>query len=450
MSMTAGPAPLRGLDRFFNRFSRLSPGEGRSVLAFFSYALLMMVSYYILKTIREPLLLTGPSAAIKSYAYAVIALVLVLVVPAYGWLFRRTNKRQLTRAITLFFLLNLLFFFLAGRAGLDIAFAYYVWVGIFAVMITAQFWAFAADSFNVESGKRLFPVIMIGATLGGLLAPSLAGALFPYLGPWALMLIAMVLLSLTIPCVGWARAAVPPGSRGHGSLPGAPEHGGLFGGFSFVFRDRYLLLLAALILLLNWVNTTGEYILAELLVRYADARSSSVPGFVKSDFIASFYGNFFFAVNLVTLLAQAFLVARIIHRIGVRGAVLVLPLIAIVGYGLVAFIPLFSVIRLAKVIENATDYSLMNTTRHALYLPLSAAKTYEGKTAIEGFFWRFGDLAQAGVIYAGLHWFGWDVQQFATLNVALALLWLAVARRAAAHYGVRQQMVSSRLTPDGE
>ena len=48
---------------------------------------------------------------------------------------------------------------------MDIGFAYYVWVGIFSVMITAQFWAFAADSYNVKSGKRVFPVIMIGATL---------------------------------------------------------------------------------------------------------------------------------------------------------------------------------------------------------------------------------------------------------------------------------------------
>jgi AAA family ATP:ADP antiporter len=417
------------------------------VVAFFTYALLMMVSYYILKTIREPLLLTGSSAEMKSYAYAVTALLLLILIPFYGWVFRHTRKQQLTRYVTGFFLLNLLGFYLAGRAGMDIGFAYYVWVGIFSVMITAQFWAFAADSYNVKSGKRLFPIIMIGATLGGLIAPSLSGALFPTVGPWILLLGAMALLALTIPCVSWSRAAVPPGSRSVAPEQGEKEHGGLMGGISLVLTDRYLFLLALLILLLNWVNTTGEYILAELVVRYADEAVAASPDLVKSDLIATFYGGFFFTVNLLTLLFQVFLVARIIRWIGVRGAVLVLPVIAIIAYGVIAFIPIFSIIRVAKIMENSTDYSLMNTTRHALYLPLSAAQKYEGKTTIEAFFWRFGDLAQAGAIYAGLNWFNFGIAQFALGNLFLSLVWLGVAWQVARIYAQKQKVVSDNLAP---
>jgi AAA family ATP:ADP antiporter len=438
MRMAQWPTRFTPLDRFFSRFTDLSPGEGKSVLAFFTYALLMMVSYYILKTIREPLLLTGSSAAIKSYAYAVTALLLLFIIPLYGLAFRNTGKQQLTRYVTGFFLLNLLVFYLMGRAGMDIGFAYYVWVGIFSVMITAQFWAFAADSYNVKSGKRIFPVIMIGATLGGLMAPSMSGALFPSIGPWMLLLLAMALLSLTLPCVGWARAAIPPGSRSYVRNTDEKEHGGLMGGLSLVMTDRYLLLLALLILLLNWVNTTGEYILAELVVRHADAAVAADPEVIKSDFIAAFYGNFFFTVNLMTLLFQVFLVARIILWIGVRGAVLVLPVIAIIGYGLVAFVPIFSIIRIAKIMENSTDYSLMNTTRHALYLPLSAAEKYEGKTTIEAFFWRFGDLAQAGAIYAGLNWFQFGIVQFAMVNIVLSLIWLGVAWQVSRNYTLKR------------
>ncbi|NNJ65623.1 MAG: translocase [Xanthomonadales bacterium] len=436
--MAHWPTRYTRLDRLFNRFSRLRPGEGRSVLAFFTYALLMMVSYYILKTIREPLLLTNSSAEMKSYAYATVALLLLFIVPLYGLAFRHTGKQQLTRYVTGFFLLNLAVFYLLGRAGVDIGFAYYVWVGIFSVMITAQFWAFAADSYNVKSGKRLFPVIMIGATLGGLAAPSLSGALFPTLGPWNLMLAAMVLLALTLWCVAWARQAVPPGSGPEPGRPDAPDHGGLLGGFSLVFSDRYLLLVALLIVLLNWVNTTGEYILAELVVQHAAGLEGAGSDSVRAEFIAGFYGNFFFTVNLLTLLLQVFLVARVIRWIGVRGAILVLPVVTVLGYGLVAFLPVFSLIRVVKILENSSDYSLMNTARHALYLPLSAAKKYEGKTAIEAFFWRFGDLGQAGMIYAGIHWFAFGIPQFAALNAALSLFWLWVAWQAGRHYGERQ------------
>ena len=413
----------------------------------FCYALLMMVSYYILKTIREPLLLTGSSAEIKSYAYAATAGLLLFIVPLYGMVFRRTGKQQLTRYITLFFLANLLVFYFMGQTGVGIGFAYYVWVGIFSVMITAQFWAFAADSFNVKSGQRLFPVIMIGATIGGLLAPKLSGALFPTLGPWTLMLLAMGILALTLPCVGWSRRLIPSGSRSHVPQEGERKSGGILSGFALVFSDRYLLLLALLILLLNWVNTTGEYILAELVVRYADARIAAEPALLKADIIAGFYGNFFFTVNLLTMLFQVFLVARVMRWIGVNGAVLILPVIAVIGYGLIVFVPVFSVIRIIKILENSTDYSLQNTTRHALYLPLSAAKKYEGKTAIEAFFWRFGDLAQAGAIYAGLHWFGFGIAQFALVNMVLAFVWLGVAVAVSRNYTAREQAVSANHPP---
>lgn len=445
--MAHWPSRPTSLDRFLGRFTRLRPGEGRSVVLFSTYALLMMVSYYILKNIREPLLLTGPSAEIKSYAYAATAGALLLIVPLYGLAFRHTGKQQLTRYVTGFFVVNLLLLYLAGQAGMDLAFAYYVWVGVFGLMITAQFWGFAADSYNVRSGKRLFPVIMVGASLGGLLAPWVSGVLFATVGPWLLMLVATVLLALTLPLVGWARAAVPPGSGSIGPLAGEREHGGTFGGLTLVLTDRYLFLMALMIILLNWVNTTGEYILAEMAVRHADAQLAAGQEIVKADFIAAFYGNFFFTVNLLALLAQIFLVARIMHWIGVGWAVLVLPLITLAGYALVAFIPVFTLIRLFKLIENSTDYSLMNTARHALYLPLTAAQKYEGKTTIEAFFWRFGDLLQAGAIFVGLHWLQFDIREFAMLNVALSAAWLAVAWQLSRLHRARKFSISQQHAP---
>jgi AAA family ATP:ADP antiporter len=432
------------LDRFLDRFTRLCPGEGRSVLLFFSYALLMMFSYYILKTLREPLLLTGSGAEMKSYAHAVIAGLLLILVPLYGVAFRHAGKRQLTRGVTLFFMFSLALFYAAGRSGLDIGFAYYVWVGIFGLMITAQFWGFAADSYSVDTGKRLFPLIMVGATLGGLLAPALTGKLFGVTGPWLLMLVAMSLLALTLPLVRRARDAVPPASRAGDLTAAGPADGGAFGGFSLVLSDRYLFLLALLILMLNWVNTTGEYILAELVVREADALTGGDIA-AKGEFIAGFYGNFFFIVNLLTVLAQVFLVARVIQWMGVHRAVLVLPVISLAGYGLVTFLPVFTLLRVVKTLENATDYSLMNTTRHALYLPLSPAQKYEGKTAIETFFWRFGDLAQAAAIYAGLNWFDYGIEQFAAFNMMLAAVWLVVAWELSRLYRRKERVADAGL-----
>jgi AAA family ATP:ADP antiporter len=69
----------------------------------------------------------------------------------------------------------------------------------------------------------------------------------------------------------------------------------------------------------------------------------------------------------------------------------------------------------------------MNTTRHALFLPVDRDAKYEGKTAIDSFFVRFGDLVQAGAVYVGLNWLDWGVREFAILNLLLALAWIALA-----------------------
>ena len=71
------------------------------------------------------------------------------------------------------------------------------------------------------------------------------------------------------------------------------------GGFQLIFRDRYLLSIAALVVLLNIVNTSGEFLLSKLVV----ARSrAAFPGAAmtaaRARFIGEFYGSFFAWVNL--------------------------------------------------------------------------------------------------------------------------------------------------------
>jgi len=150
--------------------------------------------------------------------------------------------------------------------------------------------------------------------------------------------------------------------------------------------------------------------------------------------ITAFYGNFNFWVTLISLAIQLFLVSRIYQAVGVRGALLVHPIIVAVGYGILAlapliggFIPIFSLIRRIKFAENGLDYSLMNTTRQALFLPVDRASKYDGKTAIDTFFWRFGDLIQAVGIYIGLHLLDWKAHEFAVLTFILALVWIGLA-----------------------
>jgi ATP:ADP antiporter, AAA family len=425
---------LSPFERLLSLVTRVRPGEGRTAFLFFMHGFLLLSSYQVVKALREAFMLTKFSAETRSYAVALMALVLMLVVPLYGRIRRHLDGERLLRAVTLFFVVTMPMFALLANAGVSIAFAFFIWVGIYGVMVVSQMWAFAADSFNVKSGQRLFVVIMLGANLGALAGSKIAQLAAAALSPIGLMILAAGLLAATLFLVRPERAAVPDGSRAISVEHSRPVPR-LLGGIGLVLRDRYLLLIALLVVLLNWINSTGEFILADFIKADAESRVAASGGTLDlGTLITAFYGQFHFWVTLVSLCIQLFLVSRIFRVVGVRGALLIHPIIVAIGYGVLAlgpllggFVPIFTLVRWIKIAENSVDYSLMNTTRQALFLPVDRDSKYDGKTAIDTFFFRFGDLIQALALYVGLNHLHWDASQFALLNLLLAFAWIALA-----------------------
>jgi ATP:ADP antiporter, AAA family len=429
-----GHAHYSWLDRMVSHVTRVRPREGHAALLFFLHAFLLLASYQMIKALREAFMLSKFSAETRAYAVAAMALVLMIAVPLYGRLRRRMDGAQLLRAVTLFFAATLPVFAILFHGGVPIAFPFYVWVSIYGVAVVAQLWAYAADSFNVRTGQRLFVVIMLGANIGALAGSRFTGFAVETLKPMGLMILATCTLSATLLLARPERASIPDGSRavsvGRRDAP-APM---LLGGIGLVLRDRYMLMIAAFVVLLNWINSTGEFILADYVKSHAIANAGNQGEEAVGLFIASFYGNFSFWVTLVSLAIQLLLVSRVYQLVGVRGALLVHPTIVALGYGLLVFapliggfIPIFSLIRRIKVADNGVDYSLMNTTRQTLFLPVDQDSKYDGKIAVDTFFVRFGDLFQAVCVFAGLNFFGWGSHQFAVLTFALSLCWIGLA-----------------------
>ena len=449
-----GHSHLTRFERLLSHITRIAPGEGRTAFLFFMHGFLLLASYQVMKALREAFMLAKFSAETRAYAVAIMALVLMVVVPLYGRLRHHLEGAQLLRAVTLFFVLTLPMFALLAHNGVPIAFPFFIWVGIFGVMAVAQMWAFAADSFNVRSGQRLFVVIMLGANMGALAGSKITELAVAALSPMGLMILAAGTLGATLFIATPARAAIPDGSRAiviERSRP-VPK---LLGGIGLVLRDRYLLTIALFVVLLNWINTTGEYILADYVKADAVARVAESGGTLDlGSLITAFYGNFNFWVTLISLAIQLFLVSRIYQAVGIRGALLVHPTIVAFGYGILAlapliggFIPIFSLIRRIKFAENGLDYSLMNTTRQALFLPVDRDSKYDGKTAIDTFFWRFGDLIQAAGIYVGLHVLDWKSHEFAVLTFILSLCWIGLAWVMGRDYSRKSQENAVNVAP---
>jgi len=408
--------------------SDVHPGEWRLVMAFFINLFLLLTAYYILKVVREPLILLGGGAVSRSYARGLQAGVLALVIPAYSVLANRMEPDHLVKWVVGFFVVTLVVFFALARAGLAMGFAFFVWLGIFSTLSIAQFWSLATDLLSEEDGKRLFPLVAAGGTIGGIAGAQIAAHALRLLDPYQLMLFAAAVL---VVCMLLTHHTHGLGLRRNDvATPSPPEivardHRG---GFSLVVRDRYLLLIAISVVLLNLINTTGDYMLAQLVNTRAQAISATAAG--RQRFIASFYGDFQTYVGVATALMQVLIVGRLFKKIGIAHCLFLLPLFAVAGYGASALLPGLALLAVVKVVENSTDYSLQNTVQQALFLPTSRDAKYKAKAAIDTFLVRFGDLLSTGLVALGAY-LGLGVFGFALTNVAIAALWVLVITRLA-------------------
>jgi len=413
--------PARALARGFRPFAKVDASESVSAAAMMIAAFLLLSAYYLLKTVREPLILLHGGAEVKLYARAAQAVLMVGVVHVYGRIARHVGRRKLLGIVFAFFVSNIVVFALLARANVSIGLPFFLWVGLFSYTCVAQLWALAADIYSEDQGKRLFPILGIGSSVGAVVGSRLARALVAS-GPHALMWAAAALLVACVALLAWVESRA--GATSRAKQDAAPEKPlSTEGVLHLLARDKYLVLVAVMIVLLNWCNSAGEYVFDRaLLAAVGDAQSR---GLTPEVFVGSVKADYFAWYNLLGMLLQLFAVSRILNKLGVRNALLFLPAFAFVGYAAAVAAPVLAVIRLVKIGENALEYSVAETSRHALYLVTSRVEKYVGKTSVDTISVRVGAILSAAVVWIGGR-VGLPIAGFAAINVVLSAAWIAV------------------------
>ena len=442
---------LTKTERFLRLFTEVKPGEGITALMMFANVFLILLAYYFIKPLREGWIaisdIEGLSKMeVKAYSSFVQSILLLFIVGWYARLADRWDRVTLFTRATLFCISNMvIFWFLQPNFFFEqlpvSGIVYYLWVGMFGVFVVAQFWTFCADIYTDERGKRMLPFIAIGATSGAAAGSWLVDQLVDtgLVPTEALLLIATVPLVASIVLVRMVeqregcsvRHEDEAGRQAEEETGSSPGKASLWSGAKLVMASKFLLLAALVTLFTNWVNTNGENLLFRVIQealaveaqQQGVAEGQSMLKFVR-DGTTAFYGNFYFWVNIAALLLQAFVASRLLKYGGFAAILLILPVIALMSYSVMALLPVLAVVKLMKIAENATDYSLNNTSRHVLWLPVSSAMKFRGKPAIDTLYVRLGDGLAAITVLVGVHLLMLSTQGFFVFNVMLVLCWL--------------------------
>lgn len=402
-----------------------------------AYGFLIQFSYYILRAVRDEI--SSADRGNLQLLWTGTFLAMMVAVPLYSWVASRYPRGVFVPLANRFFIANLVAFYVALEVLPDAAFiwidrVFYVWAAVFALFVVTVYWGFIADCFRNDQGKRLFAFIAVGSSIGGILGSTVTATLAELLPRFALLLIACVPLEAASWCVAVLhRRFSLAGKRGAAAESreqegGQPLGGTAWSGIKVVFGSRYLMGIAGFIALMTFASTVLYFAQAHVFGEAITDRGERTALYAKVDL----------AVNILTVVFQVYLTAKIIRWIGVGVALAAVPALVCLGFLGLGLVPTLTMIVIVQVAYRAGRYGIARPPREVLFTVVSREEKYKSKAFIDAAVYRGGDLV-SGWIYAGLAALGLSIGAIALMAAPLAAVWALLGLR----LGTQQEQLAT-------
>ena len=400
------------------RLVQVRQGEATAMLWSFAYFFCLLCGYYILRPVRDEM---GIQGGVENLQWLVTGtfVTMLAAVPVFGWVSSRYPRRKLLPIVYLFFVANLLIFYVLLQFQIAPTFpaqAFFIWVSVFNLFVVSVFWSLMADLYRNEQARRLFGFISAGGSLGALAGPTVTAMLAPVTGPAHLLPLSACLLLMAVLCIYRlaGRVARKPSDLAEIGRRAAeqPIGGSIFAGVTLAFKSPYLIGIGVYVVL-GTVLGTFLYFHQAYIVSMAIADSGSRT---------ALFAQIDLAVNALTLVCQLFVVNRLIGRFGIGTTLMVLPVIAVVGFLLIGLAPTLTVLVAFQVLRRAGEYAIARPAREILFTVLNREEKYKSKNFIDTVVFRSGD-AVGGWMFEGLRILGLGFSGIAFVGVPIALLW---------------------------
>jgi ATP/ADP translocase len=389
----------RRLFKILSAVVNIKPGEEVLATLIFFYFFLITAPFGIVKSLRDANYLDDLSVAQLPYAY-LSAIFVAFAVALHARLQSRISRRRLLLSTLVFFILTgLLFWALFSVSDWKwLALIYWMWANIFIVALTTQFWFLVNDVFNPREAKRLIGFFGSGGILGGIVGNLLMGFLAKSATSQRLLLLSTAFLCACLIVVSAIFAWLKKNesrftAAGPASKPGGTEaeRFGLWDSFQSVRANSYLTLMAAVVAVTGIVSTFIDWQSKSLI---------EVDPSAKANF-AKFFGRFNAGILVFAFLIQLVLTSRFINRFGIRPGLMIYPLIILLCSGGIAALPTLGFAIAIKGSDKALSYSINQSSRELLYIPVMPNLKYRAKIFIDMFLNRFSK-AVGGVLLLGL------------------------------------------------
>jgi AAA family ATP:ADP antiporter len=399
--------------------SNVEGHEIKAVVGSFLFVIVLMSAYYILRPVRDAMASDWSDAEV-SWLWTLNFFIITAVVALYGVLVSRFRLRLLVPSIYGIFALTFLSFYalastMADRTLVDKSF--YVWVSVFSLFHISVFWSFMSDLFSKEQAGRLFGIIAAGASVGGLIGPSIPSFFSASLGTDNLMLLASAMLLVPIPIIFYLQSLKSSDLHNESLAAQTPQikiGGNPFAGFKLFFSNPYLLAIGLFIFLYTGISSFVYFELKNLLSDLSRAERAAV------------WAQMDLAVNVLSIAVGLFATGRIVGKFGMPVTIALIPVLICAGLIIVAISPFLGAVVALQVIRRAGNYAVTRPAREVLFTRVDREARFKAKPVIDIVAYRGGDMLMAWFFTGLTQGLGLGLAAVAAVGAGIAALWSIV------------------------
>jgi ATP:ADP antiporter, AAA family len=406
---------------------QVEPGEMPGLALSAVYFFCVLTAYFIVRPIREEMgVRVGPDGL--NILFSVVFVVMLAALPLFGWLATRFQRAAVIPVVYGFFIANLLLFWVLFSMATEAAWVagmFFVWVSVFNLFVVSLFWSLMSEKWNSDQAKRLYGCIAAGGSAGAFCGPLITQTLVKPLGATNLLLVSAALLGGALVCVAALRRVERHGPARAGDRP--PQLRDVVAGAVNVWRSPYLFGIALVVLLANLISTYFYFEQNRIVGLTIPDKADRVQLFARIDL----------AVSVLTILAQLFLSARLMQRLGVGFTAAALPAVVSLGLIAIAVSPTLWIIVLVVVIERAVAFAFANPAFRVLYTAVDPEDKYKAQNFIDTVVYRGGDAASGWLFNSFARQAGLSMSAIALLTLPLAGWWVWLALKLGREHGER-------------
>lgn len=385
----------------------------RSTILFINFFLIIL-AYYQLKPASRSLFIESLGAEKLPYIWIATAVTMGVFIAYYHRLVARHNRMHvvLGTCLTISGLL-VVFRLLLNHSTPLIAASFYVFVDILGVVLVEQFWSLTNSIYTTHEGKSWYGVVGTGGLVGGVAGGWAAAMLIRHtpLQTPDLLITAAVIIMLIFGLT-WVMGRVGLYCEVEHLVPLEP----ISGGWRILRHSRYLLLIAAILLLAQLVSPLVEY-------QFLNTVAASYPELEARTAFLSLFFSVMGAVSIAINLG----ITPLVHRaLGPIAGLLLQPLMIWI-FSIWFFIqPTLYFSAATKISDRALSYSINRASKELLYVPVDSVLIYQAKAWIDMFGYRLFKVSGSLLILLFTQWlpFRISVPQLSWFSVSICVIWM--------------------------